>query len=999
MSTLESSAALVPAPNERPAPAGRSFFTTSPEAATHRDDPSATHASSESQAPDEPHDPNAEARQNLLMQLHRRTGAIPVELIVEHILAIVPASEWPVRVDAASAIVRRIEAAQRDGLKIATRPDQGQVLGDYSTQRRRAATRPYVTVLMNVAPLAGSCDCPDFSRNSLGLCKHLLCILEHVASRARLWKQAEQESAAGALGVSGLRWDPIRPLSGRGDWLARVVWFESTARRRKTPTAKQEELLARWFKPPKHEHRVLKSTLIDHPTRRLELVRDLARLARGSSAPYVIDPALAKLLEHEIECLQGVAARTVTPSELRPLWKTLKRPLYPYQREGVTMFLATGRLLLADDMGLGKTAQAIAACDILLRLGRVNKVLIIAPAALKPQWAREWSHFSDHPAQVVDGSPSERIEIYQAATSGVLIMNYEQLLRDLPAIRALAPDLVVLDEAQRIKNWATKTAMAVKALSSPYRLVLTGTPMENRIEELASVVEWVDDTALEPKWRLSPLHSMRADGKREVTGVRELDTIRTRLAPCMLRRVRQDVLDQLPPRTDTRVPIAWTPSQAAEHDELTIPIISLMSIAKRRPLRQAEFLKLMSLLTTQRVISNGLAQLRFQEVWPTLRKRAPTDAVLQGLCAPKLIELRQLIRQVVVEQSRKVVIFSQWRRMLALAEWATRDLLSAAGLRSGFFTGAEGQRRRTQNLVEFHDDPSMCVLFASDAGGVGLNLQRAANCVINLELPWNPAVLEQRIARIYRLGQKQPIDVFNLVTEEGIESRIASLVDSKQAFFKGLFDGDSDAVQFEQSTSFLSKLERMVDLDKITPAGARDEAGTDEPLALAAAECEEFDAETSLDTSPDVASEPELIALLAAADESTDAANPAAPAEPGEPADGLAPSGASAALASVREAARIGHAASQEAGDSNGDTSTNGHCAPNTAAAPRSDPPAAAEVLRLFGSLSVRRAEGKVMIEAPEEAAGALAALFQGMAGLMQSLHAPQADGESSAGQ
>ena len=128
-------------------------------------------------------------------------------------------------------------------------------------------------------------------------------------------------------------------------------------------------------------------------------------------------------------------------------------------------------------------------------------------------------------------------------------------------IRRWDPDLVVLDEAQRIKNWATKTALSVKGLSPRYRLVLTGTPMENRIEELASVVEWVDDSALEPKWRLGPLHAIQADGRREVVGVRNLDTLRDRLRECMLRRVRQEVLAQLPPRTDTRVPIEMTEPQ------------------------------------------------------------------------------------------------------------------------------------------------------------------------------------------------------------------------------------------------------------------------------------------------------------------------------------------------------------------------------------------------------------------------------------------------------
>ena len=266
--------------------------------------------------------------------------------------------------------------------------------------------------------------------------------------------------------------------------------------------------------------------------------------------------------------------------------------------------------------------------------GRVRRGLIIAPASLKPQWAREWAHFSDLPIQVIDGSPGERQNVYASSKEGLFIINYEQLLRDLETVRNWNPDLVVLDEAQRIKNWATKTALSVKRLNPPYRLVLTGTPMENRIEELASIVEWVDEMALEPKWRLAALHAMRSDGRREITGVRNLDTLRQRLQPCMVRRIRQEVLDQLPPRTDIRVPIEMTPAQIEEHDALIQPIAALMRIAEVRALTQAEFLRLMSLLTTQRIISNGLAQLRFEHVWPSVRGCAPDESVLRGLSAP-----------------------------------------------------------------------------------------------------------------------------------------------------------------------------------------------------------------------------------------------------------------------------------------------------------------------------------------------------------------------------
>ncbi len=717
-------------------------------------------------------------------------------------------------------------------------------------------------------------------------------------------------------------------MTGVGDWLERVAWnLPSDSRGAPSERVAQAR---KWFRAGDNGALLLKQSYRDDPPKRLTLVEDLLRLLPTNARSASPDPALRALLTGERERLKRLVKQALAPSEIKSAIKGLKRSLYPYQREGVERFLTDGRLLLADDMGLGKTAQAISSCDILWRTERIRRGLIIAPASLKPQWAREWAAFSDLPIQVVDGSPDERQALYNSHKSGLFIINYEQLIRDLETIRRWGPHLVVLDEAQRIKNWATKTAVSVKGLSPPYRLVLTGTPMENRIEELASIVEWVDDMALEPKWRLNAMHAIYADGRREVIGVRHLDTLRDRLRGCMVRRIRQDVLDQLPPRTDVRVPIEMTEEQLGEHDSLIQPIIALMQRAKVRPLTQAEFLRLMSLLTTQRIISNGLAQLRFEDEWPEIRRRSPDEGVLKGLSSPKLLELRQLFRQVVLEQDRKVVIFSQWRRMLTLAHWAVGDLLNERGLRAGFFTGAEGQKRRTQNIVEFHDDPRFRVLFASDAGGVGLNLQHAANCVINLELPWNPAVLEQRIGRVYRLGQSKPIDVFNLVCEEGIESRIAGLVGSKQAMFKGLFDGKSDAVQFEHAGSFLTRVEKIYNpptIPEFIPAEGADEIG-------------EVDlADAHLDDEVADPFEP----LLDAADESRDQV---------------------AAL-------------SEEASRAPAPTPV-----PD---APRA--PATGDVRQLFSQLQIRReGDGKVVIEAPPEAASALSALFEGMAALLQSV-------------
>jgi superfamily II DNA or RNA helicase len=890
----------------------------------------------------------SEAYHELTAKAGRRTGNIPADLVVRHVLECVPAQEWPTRVEAMEAVLRRLEAARKDSLRVEARPAKGRLLGLYVTRRPGAGARPYRTILHGVDPVEGRCDCPDFLKNSLGLCKHILVVLAYLHSRPRVLQQARKEQEWEAPRASlGLCWDPIRPLTGLADWLDRVVW-KGDVEAAKVRSARVAQAL-RWFRSSKDGVWVLKSSFWDKPARRLELVEDVLKVMPGAGMTGSRhDPALRSLLVSERDRLKPLVEESLGNVEMRAAFKEMKRPLYPYQREGVERFLAAGRLLLADDMGLGKTAQAITCCDILRRTGRIRRGLIIAPASLKPQWAREWQVFSNLPVQIVDGSPSEREAAYAERKEGFLIINYEQLLRDLEIVKRWAPELVVLDEAQRIKNWATKTALSVKGLTPRYRLVLTGTPMENRIEELASIVEWVDDMALEPKWRLSSLHATRVDGRHEVVGARNLDTIRERLRHCMVRRVRQDVLDQLPSRTDVRVPIEMTGSQVEEHDALIQPIMALVQKSMRRPLTQPEFLKLMSLLATQRIISNGLAQLEFEDVWPTIRDRTPEENLLKSLSAPKLMELRQLVRQIVLEQGRKIVIFSQWRRMLNLAHWAVSDLLGERELRAGFFTGAEGRKRRTQNIVEFHDDPAFRILFTSDAGGVGLNLQRAANCVINLELPWNPAVLEQRIGRIYRIGQKLPIDVYNLVSEYGIESRIAALVGSKQAFFKGLFDGDSDTVDFGQSSGFLAKVQKLYERAAVEAVASTGNVA-DEDADLA---------DTQLDDEVDDPFEQ----MIEAADESRDRVTPAL--VDGNAAVAVAPAlpGSSPSLQEIPASTRP------------------------VAAIPSSD-----EVREFFAQLQVRRApSGGVVIEAPAEAASTLGALFEGMAALLRCVTPPQ---------
>jgi superfamily II DNA or RNA helicase len=755
-----------------------------------------------------------EALQVLTGLARGRFGRIAPERIALHLIAATPEADWPVRRAALDALARRYSFATRDGVRIAQRPESG-VLGTYRTRsagKESASSRAYDTAFYSLDPLRTSCGCADFVRSSLGLCKHGLVVLETL-ERSRALSRVNGAAAVAHPSKAQLGWDFVHPLRKHGSRLERLRYVHRG--RAMAPSA---------FTDGKPSTRALGSA-----DDTLALIVDLERrLARGT---LEAEPAVITLLGEEKRRAEQKLAAEQGVREASSTLSRLARKLYPYQRESVKRFLASGRLLLADDMGLGKTTQAIAACHALFETGRVQHGLLIVPASLKPQWKREWEATTHVPITLVEGSPDERRRIYVSKKPGFLLIGYEQLLRDFAHVQRFSPEMVVLDEAQRIKNWATKSAAYVKALDPPYRLVLTGTPMENRFDELASIMDFVDDTALEPKWRLVPLHQIQhGDGANGVGGARNLDVLRSRLAPAMLRRVRSEVLTQLPSRTDTRVPVELTEAQKAQHEELDRPIAELVSKTARRPLTPAEFLRLMQLLTTQRIICNGLAQLYFDEHWPRCEQSKPTPHLMEGLFAPKLAVLRGLVEQVALAQHRKIVIFSQWRAMLRLSEWAVRDLLASAGLRSVFFTGAESTKLRERAVVDFHDDPSVAVMFLSDAGGVGLNLQRAASCCINLELPWNPAVLEQRIGRIYRLGQKLPIDVYNLVSEGGIESRIARLLGQKKAVFSSLFDGTTDEVLFDGQTSFLASVKQLVDIPTV-PNPTVTEEGEEEPKA------------------------------------------------------------------------------------------------------------------------------------------------------------------------
>ncbi|MGB5735308.1 MAG: DEAD/DEAH box helicase, partial [Thiohalocapsa sp.] len=451
--------------------------------------------------------------------------------------------------------------------------------------------------------------------------------------------------------------------------------------------------------------------------------------------------------------------------------------LYPYQTDGVAFLAGRGRALLADDMGLGKTLQAIAAAYWLHRHDGVERVLVVCPASLKLQWAREIQRFTGAEVQIVQGPVATRGVQYRKG-KGFYVVNYELVMRDLGVINTdLSPDLLILDEAQRIKNWRTKIAGAVKQIGSRYAFVLTGTPLENRLEDLYSLLQVIDPRVLGPLWRyMVDFHITDERGK--VLGYRNLSELRRRLAPVMLRRDRSLVRDQLPERIVTRVDVPMSGLQQDIHDDAMQAAGVLAQIMKRRPLTPGEQNRMMAALQRARMACNAAAL-----VDPDLVKERPEQ--VEG-SAPKLDELETLLDELCRMAGLKAVVFSQWAMMTELVEQRVRRM----GLGSVRLHGGVPTANRGKLMDRFRDDDAVQVFISTDAGGVGLNLQNAA-VLINLDIPWNPAILDQRIARVHRLGQKQKVQAILLVAPESYEERVLELVQGKRQLFDNVVHEDA----------------------------------------------------------------------------------------------------------------------------------------------------------------------------------------------------------------
>ncbi|WP_342720362.1 DEAD/DEAH box helicase [Acidovorax sp. FHTAMBA] len=465
----------------------------------------------------------------------------------------------------------------------------------------------------------------------------------------------------------------------------------------------------------------------------------------------------------------------------------LQVQLRPYQLEGLAwlQYLRAQGLggILADDMGLGKTAQALAHVLAEKEAGRLTRpALIVLPTSLLFNWHAEAARMAPGLRVLALHGASRGQRYLQIADHDLVLTTYPLLWRDVEALAAQPFHLLILDEAQMVKNAGSRSARALRKLQAPHLLCLTGTPLENHLGEL-----WAQFDFLMPGF-LGDVRSFNARWRKPIEENGETlraQLLAQRVRPFILRRRKQDVATELPPRTEVIQRVQLQGKQR----ELYEAVRTTADKQVRRALERQSF------DGAQITILDALLKLRQVCCDPRLVKG--TTKTAHTMERAKLELLADML-PALVDEGRRVLVFSQFTEMLGLAA----ELLDTLALPYLTLTGQTPPRQRGAVVRQFQaqDETSAPILLVSlKAGGLGLNLT-AADTVIHLDPWWNPAVEEQATARAHRIGQNQPVFVYKLVVEGSIEERMLELQARKAALAQGVLGHDAEgAVKFSEA--------------------------------------------------------------------------------------------------------------------------------------------------------------------------------------------------------
>ena len=646
------------------------------------------------------------------------------------------------------------------------------VFSDYSVYNPETKNT-YKVAIRNNDQVMNFCSCLDFKTNHLGTCKHIEAVVLGIQSKPRL--------------ASLLKKGYTPPYTS--------VYLQYGRERRVKLRIGTDSAVK--FKNIAWEYFDKEMTLTSFGFANFEQFRMHADAIDPDFRCY--EDALTFILETRDmqHRLQWIDDRYPTGEELEGILTT---KLFPYQQKGILFAAKAGRSMICDEMGLGKTIQAIGVAELMKEERGISRVLIVCPTSLKYQWQSEIKRFSSSTVQVIEGLPHIRRGQYESEAF-YKIVSYHTLSHDLDSINQVEFDMVILDEAQRIKNWKTKIAQSVKKIRSSYALVLTGTPLENKLEELYSIVQFIDPFKLGPYYQFLDYYQVKNETGR-VVGYKHLHEVSQKLSDIMIRRSKKEVMSELPERMDKNLFVSMTEQQMGMHEEFGNIVARIADKWKKLGfLNEQDRQRLLINLNLMRMVCDSTYIVDQQTRHDT-----------------KIGELMNILEEYLDGNDEKVVVFSQWERMTRLVARELDDM----GIGYRYLHGGVPSKNRKDLFDHFNNDPSCRVFLSTDAGSTGLNLQ-TASMIINLDIPWNPAVLEQRIGRVHRYGQKNKVSVINFVSTGTIEHRMIGVLNFKSSLFDGILNNGEDSIfmgedkfrEFMKTVESITTSKEMADAPEI----------------------------------------------------------------------------------------------------------------------------------------------------------------------------------------
>lgn len=432
--------------------------------------------------------------------------------------------------------------------------------------------------------------------------------------------------------------------------------------------------------------------------------------------------------------------------------------LYDYQEDIFQKMLNARRAICSMTMGSGKTLTTIACYAEILKANPQAKMLVVAPKSLCLQWGAEFTRALGISSVLIKTTA----DIARAKTErGPFITTYQFLTRHIDLFKVHKYDVAIVDEIQFVKNGDTKTWKAVNKVKSDYFFGLSGTVIENRLDDFYAIMQIINPGLVGPKWKFDHTYQevlVQTSSKIIYKGTRNLDQLKALLKDYVF---FYDKLN-LPPISHLYIPTTCTQQQQATHDEYREKAKLLISKSMNTPLTAVEKILVQAFLLKAR-----------QSACATELITKTPDVIQPN----KMVEFETILKDVCLNKGEKLVVFSQWTEHLEIASRSCKAL----GLGTTRFTGQETAKKRSAAVVDFQNDPTCMVFLASDAGGVGLDgLQLVACHLVHLELPWNPAVLDQRSGRVYRNLQTKPVTIYHLIAQGTIEESIEALLKSKR---------------------------------------------------------------------------------------------------------------------------------------------------------------------------------------------------------------------------